>query len=241
MSENQMDASNQGASGSGGQPNPGESGSSGAESSATGQEALATILSQLDEMKALVSEKRISDLVDARVKSDKDVRFDRVEAEVDNLRGLIEKSGGDYDVVATDIKIQGLERQIADLAPGSPSPAGTVEDPAWLAAQGKVDAALQGAGISEEDPAYKSLVDRYRDKVQPADFVEIVGTFIQTRQRGATPGAVIPEGDFEPPDTDATNALRKEYNERLAQIAQGDHRALSNLKSEYRRKGLDIW
>ena len=242
MSENPKDASPQDASGTGAPPMPTGSEGSG-ESSAQGQEALNDALKRIDVLSKQIES--IPELIDRRFKSGQDRNVSRLERDIGELKEIVEKSGGNFDLVSTDITIRDLQRQIDSFtgeATGSGVPSGSgIQDPEWLAAQGKVDAALQGAGISQDDPAYKSLVDRYRGKVNPGQFVEIVGTFVATRQRTASPAGVIPEGDFKPPDSDTTDALQKEYNERLAQIPQGDIRSLSNLKAEYRKKGLAVW
>lgn len=241
MSEDLKDASTQDDSGSGAPPMPDPEGSG--QGSATEGQALADALARIEDLSNQVSD--IPELIDRRFKSGQDRNVSRIEKDVDELRELIEKSGGDYDVVATDITIRDLQRQVNDLTgqpPGSTAPPGSVSmDPEWTVAQGKVDAALQGAGIAQDDPAYKSLVQRYSGKVNPAQFVEIVSTFVETRQRTGSPAGVIPEGEFRPPDSDTTNALQNEYNERLTQIQQGDTRALSNLKAEFRKKGLAVW
>jgi len=239
MSEN-MDASNKGEVDDQGPPIPDDSTSSSSESSATGQEALNAILGRLDSIEEKVSDERLSDLVDARVKSDKDKRWDKAEEEISDLRSIIEKAGGDYELVEKDITIGELTRRL-DALEGHTGGGTPPVSSDWQVAQGKIDAQLQGAKISQEDPGYKALVSRYKNKVSPEEFVEIVSSFVETRQRSASPATVLPDVVGTPPDNDTTNALLNQYNERLAKIPQGDARALHNLKKEYREKGLPIY
>lgn len=105
MSEDLKDASTQDDSGSGAPPMPDPEGSG--QGSATEGQALADALARIEDLSNQVSD--IPELIDRRFKSGQDRNVSRIEKDVDELRELIEKSGGDYDVVATDITIRDLQ------------------------------------------------------------------------------------------------------------------------------------
>lgn len=221
------------------------SGSSAPESSQQiGPDVSQQILSRLDLVETAVSEKRISDLVDARVKSDKDTRFNRVQTEVDSLREIVEAAGGDFSKVEGTITINELMHRIDVLESGTGIVGGATDlSEDWLEAQVETDIILMSAGWAPDDPRYKDFLNKYKGKVSPEKWPAMVETFVGKigKQESSSPAAVAIEGSGLPPTSDSTASLEKAYQERLAEIRQGDVRAIANLKQEFRKKGLAVW
>lgn len=210
-----------------------------------GEDVGKAILERLDRVEAAVDEKRISDLVDARVKSDKDRRFDRVEREITDIRSVVEEAGGDFSLVEDRLVIQELQHRLDVLESGSGVAVGSgALSEEWQIAQVETDIILQSAGWAHDDPRYEAFKQKYANKV-PADrwpgMVESLVTKIG-KQETVSPALVAAEGGGSPPSGGGSEAaLQKEYEERLAEIPQGDVAAIANLKAEYRKRGLPIW
>lgn len=202
------------------------------------------VLARLDAIEASVSDQALDDRVDARVKSDKDRRFNRVTDEIHDLRSIVEASGGDFSKVEGDITINELQHRLSVLESGSgvaPGGGGLSEE--WTTAQVETDIILMSAGWPPDDPRYEDFKNKYRGKVSPDKWPSMVETFVGKigKQDSSSPAAVTVEGSGLPPSSDSTAALDKQYKERLAEIRQGDIRAINNLKVEFRKKGLAVW
>lgn len=202
------------------------------------------ILDRLAAVESSVSDDRISDLVDARVKSDKDKRFNRVESEIHDIRSIVEAAGGDFSKVEGQLTIDELMHRIDVLESGSGVAPGRGElSGEWLEAQVSVDIILMSAEWAPDDPRYQDFLNKYRGKVSPEQWPKMVETFVDKigKQGSSSPAAVTVEGSGLPPSSDSSASLEKQYNERLAEIRQGDVRAIATLKQEFRKKGLAVW
>lgn len=202
------------------------------------------VLARLDAIEASVSDQALDDRVDARVKSDKDRRFNRVTDEIHDLRAIVEAAGGDFSKVEGDITINELQHRLSVLESGSgvaPGGGGLSEE--WTTAQVETDIILMSAGWAPDDPRYKDFLNKYAGKVSPEKWPAMVETFVDKigKQDSSSSAAVTIEGSGLPPSSDSTASLEKQYKERLAEIRQGDVRAINNLKVEYRKKGLAVW
>jgi hypothetical protein len=82
------------------------------------------------------------------------------------------------------------------------------------------------AGNSPNDAAIKVAENRRKRQLQedPNAASGVAGS----GQGGALEGA-------------SESALKQDYQERLSKLQQGDWKGISMLKSEFRKKGLDIW
>jgi hypothetical protein len=202
------------------------------------------ILDRLVAVEASVSDQALDDRVDARVKSDKDIRFNRVQREVDDIRSIVEAAGGDFSKVEGQITINELQHRLDVLESGSGVAPGRGElSEEWTTAQVETDIILMSAGWAPDDPRYEDFKNKYRGKVSPEKWPAMVETFVDKigKQGSSSPAAVTVEGSGLPPSADSTASLEKQYQERLAEIRQGDVRAIANLKEEFRKKGLAKW
>ncbi len=209
-----------------------------------GSDVAKEILDRLAVVETSVSEDRISDLVDARVKSDKDIRFNRVTDEIHNLREIVEQAGGDFSKVEGTITMNELLHRIDVLESGSGvAPGGGELSEEWTTAQVETDIILMSAGWAPDDPRYEDFKNKYRGKVSPEKWPSMVETLVAKigKQDSSSAAAVTVEGSGLPPSSDSTASLEKQYKERLAEIRQGDVRAITTLKQEYRKKGLAVW
>lgn len=202
------------------------------------------VLARLDAIEASVSDQALDDRVDARVKSDKDRRFNRVESEIHDIRGIVEAAGGDFSKVEGDLTINELMHRIDVLESGSGvAPGGGELSEEWTTAQVETDIILMSAGWAPDDPRYKDFLNKYKGKVKPENWPKMVETFVGKigKQDSSSPAAVTVEGSGLPPSSDSTASLEKQYQERLAEIRHGDIRSMNNLKVEFRKKGLAVW
>jgi hypothetical protein len=201
-------------------------------------------LDRLAAVEASVTDQALDDRVDARVKSDKDIRFNRVTDEIHNLREIVEAAGGDFSKVEGTITINELMHRIDVLESGSGvAPGGGELSGEWTTAQVETDIILMSAGWAPDDPRYQDFLNKYKGKVKPEQWPKMVETFVGKigKQDSSSPAAVTVEGSGLPPSSDSTASLEKQYKERLAEIRQGDVRAINTLKFEFRKKGLEVW
>ena len=222
------------------------SGSSPVASSAQPSEDVGkAILERLDQIEAKVSDDRLSDLVDARVKSDKDIRFNKVQTELSEMRDVVEASGGDFSKVEGQLTIDRLNQRIDNLEAGVGVDLGRSDLSAeWQEAQVDTDIILMSAGWLPDDPRYTEFFNRYNGQVSPEKWPGMVETFVDKmgKQEGVNPAAIVGEGEGITPAAGGTpNALERQYKERLDALPQGDVRQIANLKAEFRKKGLVVW
>jgi hypothetical protein len=201
-------------------------------------------LDRLAAVEASVTDQALDDRVDARVKSDKDIRFNRVTDEIHNLREIVEAAGGDFSKVEGTITINELMHRIDVLESGSGvAPGGGELSEEWTTAQVETDVILMSAGWAPDDPRYEDFKNKYRGRVSPDKWPRMVETFVDKigKQGSSSPAAVTVEGSGLPPSSDSDATLEKQYQERLAELRQGDVRGIANLKLEFRKKGLAKW
>ena len=143
-----------------------------------------------------------------------------------------------------DITINELQHRLDVLESGSGvAPGGGEFSEEWTTAQVETDIILMSAGWAPDDPRYEDFKNKYRGKVSPEKWPSMVETLVAKigKQDSSSPAAVTVEGSGLPPSSDSTASLEKQYKERLAEIRQGDVRAITTLKQEYRKKGLAVW
>jgi len=247
MTEEVKDAATQDESGAPGRampevPSESSTVASSAQPSDGGSQA---ILERLDRIEAKVSDDHISDLVDARVKSDKDIRFNKVQSEISEMREVVEASGGDFSKVEGQLTIDRLNTRIDNLEAGVGTDRGRSGlDPQWQEAQVETDIILMAAGWAPDDPRYTEFKSRYQGQVSAEKWPSMVETLVDKvgKQTSVNPAAIVTEGGgIAPAASTSDNALQKEYEERLAELRQGDVSAIALLKADMRKKGLSVW
>ncbi len=129
----------------------------------------------------------LDDLVDARFKSGKDVRFSKV----DEIYEWVKASGGNVETIKQDMEIAQLRDDLRAMQSGPPGDVAVAPlDSGWTIAQAKTDIILKSAGITPDDPEYNVLVEQYRGKIPSGDWPGVVDTFAKSR-RGGSPAAVV--------------------------------------------------
>jgi len=205
---------------------------------------VATILQRLDDLEGKATPEFIRQEAHRAVKSLSDSRL----AKVDEILRWVEQSGGDKSKITTDLELSELKAKIASLegGPAYQQNSGVLpEDEMKAVMTAQTTLLLQGAGIAVDDPRYLALKDKYAAGISsPGAWQEVVKTFVDTvkRQEASSPASTVIDQGGKPPTTGTTHdALLSEYQERLSKIRQGDVRALSELKKEYRKKGLGVY
>jgi hypothetical protein len=162
-----------------------------------GVEALAARLDKFE--KAIES---LPDLVDSRVKSVKDVRFNKVE----EIAAWVEESGGDFDKIKGALtesqllnRVNALEAQISGGAPGRAT-TGVSEE--------KVNKILEEAGLDR----YGDVANEWAAKKYPSEgeaLAELTRLSVKAVKQGnvSAAAAVSPSGGAAPIEDDSYEGL----------------------------------
>jgi len=240
MSEDTRDDSARVAEGSDAPPMPsGSSAGSGEGSSAVPGQDLSTVLKRIDDLA-----NSIPDMIDARFKSGQDRNVYRIERDLEELKAIVTKSGGDFNKVETDLKISELTRQLERLSGGggrqvAPGRADLTAE--WVAAQASTEIILDDAGIEHHDPEYVAFQQRYAGRVTPDDWPSIVQKWADKtkKQRQSQPGASFSESSTPPGDM-TPDELKAQYDKELAQIPRGRVQDIHKVQLKYRKMGLNV-
>lgn len=183
-----------------------------------------------------------SGVLDRKVHQRFQATTDKSFADVRTVAEYLRKADGDEDLALRNMQID----YVIEQQQSSEGPVGAVSKEE-LDAQIEADTTLilDGAGIAYNDPRYIALYEKYKDRIShPAVWKGVLETAVEqwAKQESASPAAIVGEGGGTPPPTASDEVqLRKEYEERLAEIRQGDVRSITKLKEEMRKRGLAVW
>lgn len=166
---------------------------------------------------------------------------DKSFADVRKVKQYLEAAGGNEELAVRNMKLDYMIEQQG----ASEGPVGAVSKEELDAQiQAETTLILDGAGIAYDDPRYMALYEQYKSRIShPSVWNTVLKTAVETwgKQEAASPAAIIGEGGGTPPPTDDEATLKKEYEEKLAKVRQGDIRAIAKLKAEFRKRGLAVW
>lgn len=204
----------------------------------------------------------IEALIDKRVQSTKDRRYANLEREVGGLKADLQALFPESVLTEHADKIDRylLQRKVDELtarvegnpqqeqpAPKAQTSHGNAE---WDKARGVVQQIFAQAGFAGDPAAALNSAEflefmsennnTFEDGV---DMVSKASAFAAKRQ-SQTPSPALrvqPPAAPQPSAGDSQSELQAEYQKRLAAIRPGSIDAVTNLKREYRGKGLNVW
>lgn len=244
MPEETKDAVSQDAPEAQAPPTPEIAGSSGKE----GSERIGTDAGRLEEtLQSLTSkveslEERLPDLVDARFKSSKDKNIYKMQRDLEEVRGLIEASGGDFSKVQSRLERDAIEQRFAELEARISGGAGGTAPAQDERERLKDDTAkfLSGKeaelGIALSNDELKQLAGK-KEYHSEREWFEELTTALVKKARGQS---VSPAAAAQPASKGAMplsgNDLVAQYNEEKKSLGRGEHAALGlvKLKRKYR-------
>lgn len=225
-------------------PTPQIAGSSGKEGSErTGtdagrlEETLQSIAKKVDSL-----EERLPDLVDARFKSSKDKNIYKMQRDIEEVRGLIEASGGDFSKVESTLERNAIEQRFAELeaklSGGAGGTAAAQDERERLANETAkfLSGKEEDLGIALSQDELKSLAEmkEYRSE---REWYEELTTALVKKARGKS---VSPAATASPATKGASplsgGDLVAQYDEEKKSLGRGEHAALGlvKLKRKYR-------
>ena len=91
----------------------------------------------------------------------------------------------------------------------------------------------------EKDPQFVRLIAEGKSPNQAA--IQIAQNRQQQKNVNQNAASGFIPGQGNAPDNNKQTALQSEYRQRLEKIPQGQWKAITDLKSEFRKRGLEVW
>ena len=182
--------------------------------------------------------KSLEPLIEKKVQSVKDRRFDDIDKRLGGAEAIMERVKSlipedKFNELKKELEFEELKRRVYGEAPtGAPKPSGTQPSGAALQTAREIVSKL---GLQESEPDVALLIAKHEsDPVQLA--IEL--TKHSNKPRPApTPASVSPQPG-QPSEPASQDALRKNYIADM-KSAKGNRSQLVKLAEEYRAKGFD--
>jgi hypothetical protein len=246
MPEETKDAVSQDAPEAKAPPTPEISGSSEqASSERTGTDAGSieeTLQSLTEQVKGL--EQKLPDLVDARFKSSKDKNIYQMRQDIDELRTIVEASGGDFSKVESQLergalmrRLDEMEQQIRSGGAGGTAAAQDAQSRLEQETAKFLSEKESELGIQLSDDELKSLASKKAYRTEADWYKELTTALVKKAKGESIPVAAVAQPSTTGAGKISPDELVAQYEKEKQSIGRGVNAALplTNLKHKYRK------